>query len=78
MPDLDFTDYSRERMKRRHISEEAVYHIVGDYDHRWDRDDGRTEYAGIWEGVPIVVVTEGDEEEGPLTVINAMPEHGWR
>ena len=65
-------------MHRRSIPEDAIYHVVGDYDERWDRDDGRTEYLGEWEGERILVVTEGDEDAGPLTVVNAIPEERWR
>ena len=80
MSELSFTDYSRMRMAQRGVPEDAVYHVVGDCDERIDRDDGRTEFIGEWEGLTILVVVEGDpdDEEAPLLVINTIVERRWR
>ncbi|MCC6174115.1 MAG: DUF4258 domain-containing protein [Chloroflexi bacterium] len=68
--DLTFTAYARRRMRRRGIPEVAVYHVVEDYDRCINRDDGRTEYVGTWQGRLLLVVTASEDE--PLTVINAI------
>ena len=47
-------------MRADQIQADAVYHVTGDYDQRLDRDDGRTEYVGVWEGRTIVVILEAD------------------
>lgn len=57
-------------MRQRSITDQAVHNVVGDPDEIIERDDGRTEYIGWWEGHNLLVVTEGDEE--PLLVINAI------
>ena len=65
--DLIFLPHARRRMRRRQIPEVAVYHVAGDADDVLERDDGRTEHTGTWEGRIIRVVTEGEEE--PLIVV---------
>jgi hypothetical protein len=61
MPDeLDFPGHVRQRMRRRQVPEAAVYHVVGDADEILERDDGRTEYTGMWEDRTIRVVIEAD------------------
>jgi len=45
---------------------------------RYDRDDGRTEFVGAWEGQTILVVTEGTERDGLQTVVNVIVERPWR
>ncbi len=62
MADLVFTAYARMRMRMRHLPEEAVYHVVEDADEIIERDDGRTEYIGAWQGQTLVVVIEDDGE----------------
>ena len=68
--DLVFTIYARWRMRRRRIPDVAVYNVVEDPDEIIERDDGRTEYIGSWQGRNILIVTEGKDE--PLRVINAI------
>lgn len=68
--DLIFTLYARRRMHRRQIPDRAVCNVVEDPDKIIERDDGRTEYIGQWEGRSLLIVTEGEEE--PLLVINAI------
>ena len=62
MPDLNFTAHALDQMRERHIPEEAVYHVAGDADLVIERDDGCTEYTGVWAGRTIFVVLCGDEE----------------
>ena len=57
-------------MHRRRIPDLAVYNVVEDPDQIIERDDGRTEYIGKWEGRSLLIVAEGEEE--PLLVINAI------
>ena len=47
-------------MRADQIPTDAVYHVIGNYDQRLDRDDGHTEYVGAWEGRTIVVILEVD------------------
>lgn len=70
MPELTFTSYARRRMHRRQIPEQAAYDVVGDYDRKIERDDGRTEYIGTWHGRVLLIVTEGEDE--PVLVVNAI------
>ena len=60
MADLVFTDHVRIRMAERHLPEAAVYHVVEDADQVIHRDDGRTEYVGVWERLTLMVVVEND------------------
>ena len=43
---------------------------MGDYDRGIERDDGRTEYIGIWHGRVLMIGTEGEDE--PVLVVNAI------
>ena len=67
--ELRFPAHVGQRMRRRQIPEVAVYHIVGDADEIFERDDGRTEYVGTWERRIIRVVIE-DDGETVVTVTN--------
>ena len=61
MDDLEFEPHAREGVQRDSVSEDEVYHVVGDADEEIDRDDGRTEYWRILDdGRQIVVVVEDD------------------
>jgi hypothetical protein len=62
MADLIFIDHVRIRMAERHLPEAAVYHVVEDADEIIEREDGRTEYIGTWEGLTLMVVVEDDGE----------------
>ncbi len=62
MSDLVFPDHVRIRMAQRHLPEAAVYHVVRDADEILERDDGRIEYTGLWEGQTLMVVIEDDGE----------------
>ena len=70
MADRSFTPYARRGMRRRQIPEVAAHAVVEDHDRRIERDDGRAEYVGWWEGRLLLVVTEGEDE--PLTVVNVI------
>ena len=70
MDDLTFTPYARRRMRRRQIPEVAAHAVVEDHDRRIERDDGRVECIGWWEGRLLLVVTEVEDE--PLTVVNVI------
>ena len=56
MDRLDFDPHALHEMARDNIPVDAVYHVVGDADHVLNRDDGVTEYTGVWEGMTIIVV----------------------
>ena len=63
MPDLIFDGHARQAMRRDVISEDHVYHVVGDADDMIERYDGRTEYWGTLEdGRQLVVVVEDDTQ----------------
>jgi hypothetical protein len=62
--DLDFTPYALRRMQQRQIPETAAREVVNDADDIIHRRDGRTEYFGVWKGRSLLVVAEGDIEEG--------------
>jgi hypothetical protein len=68
MPDLIFQPHVRTAMQVDSITEDEVYHAVGDYDTILEYDDGRTEY-GRWfdDGRWIVVIIEDDDR----TVVTA-------
>ena len=61
---LRFDPHAIDQMRGRHIPDDAVYHVIGDYDRRVDRRDGVTEYFGTWEGRELQVVRlwRSDEE----------------
>jgi hypothetical protein len=59
--DLVFPDHAWEKMARNSISDDDVYHIVGDADDVTQRGDGRTVYTGtLDDGREVVVVVEDD------------------
>jgi hypothetical protein len=59
--DLIFPAYVLGRMRQRHISDDDVYHVVGDADDVLHRHDGRTEYTRMLDdGRELLVVIEGD------------------
>jgi hypothetical protein len=57
-------------MHRRRIPEAAVHQVVEDADRIIERQDGRTEYFGEWDGLRILVVTIGEGD--PRFVINVI------
>ena len=57
-------------LRRRRIPEEALHRVVGEADRIIGRDDGRTEYFGVWQRRTLLVVTEGDSE--PLRVVTVV------
>ena len=68
MDDLVFPAHARIAMARDQIAVEGVYHVIGDADEILPRDDGRTEYVGVWDGRTLMVVIEDDG----LTVVTAF------
>ena len=59
MDNLEFEPHARDEMQRDSVSEDEVYHVVGDADDEIERDDGRTEYWRVLDdGRQIVVVVE--------------------
>ncbi|MCC6177502.1 MAG: DUF4258 domain-containing protein [Chloroflexi bacterium] len=60
MDDLIFTRYAREEMARDSISEDEVYHVIGDADEEYERDDGRIEYGRILGDGRQICVVVGD------------------
>jgi hypothetical protein len=72
MPDLIFTQHAWEEMARDSISEDDVYHVVGDADDIIEQEDGRTRYTRtLDDGREVVVIVEVDDE----TVVTAWE---WR
>ncbi len=57
---LAFTEHALDQMRNRQVPEAAVYHVAGDADEVLERDDGCTEYTGVWAGRVIFVVVCGD------------------
>lgn len=61
MDDLTFDDHALDEMRRDAISEDDVYHVVGDADVEYDLNSGRTRYERLMEnGRLIVVIVDGD------------------
>ena len=59
MDDLELDPHAREEMASDVISEDEVYHVVGDADEVVERQDGRSEYARMMEdGRWIVAIVE--------------------
>jgi hypothetical protein len=59
MENLEFEPHARDEMASDAISEDEVYHVVGDADEIIERPDGRSEYARtIDDGHRIVVIVE--------------------
>ena len=68
MEDLEFDPHAREEMARDTVSEDEVYHVVGDADEVIERPDGRSEYARMMEdGRRIVVIV--DEESRTVETV---------
>ena len=62
MADLVFTAHALDQMRARLIPVAAVQHVVENADDILERDDGCTEYSGLWERRSILVVACGDAE----------------
>lgn len=60
MVNLSFARHARREMARDNNPVEAVYHVVGDADEVIVQDNGRTAYAGTWEGRAIGAVVDAD------------------
>ena len=60
MDALIFPSHARREMVRDRVVEAGVYHVVEDADETIVRDDGRTEYVGVWDGRVFMVVIEDD------------------
>ena len=59
MDDLEFEPHAREEMASDAISEDEVYHVVGDADDEYARDNGRIRYEHFMEdGRHLVVIVE--------------------
>ena len=59
MEDLELEPHAREEMASDAISEDEVYHVVGDADAEHERGDGRTRYERMMEdGRRLVVIVE--------------------
>jgi hypothetical protein len=56
LADLIFTAHARDQIRARQGPEAAVYHVVENADDVLERDDGCSEYTGVWEGRTIFVV----------------------
>jgi len=60
-------------MLQRQVPDDAIYAVVEDADRIVRRRDGRTEYFGEWDGRSLLVVTEGDIEDGEgILVLNVI------
>jgi hypothetical protein len=65
---LIFPDHAWKAMAADSITDEDVYHVIGDWDDMIEHVDGRTEYIGtIADGRHITVVLESDDQ----TVVTA-------
>jgi hypothetical protein len=53
MDHLDFDPHALHEMARDNIPIDAVYHVIEDADRIVDRDDGVTEYTGVWGTWPL-------------------------
>jgi hypothetical protein len=59
--DLVFPEHARDQMQRDGLTEDEIYTVVGDYDEKIERNDGRTEYAReLDDGHYVLVVIEDD------------------
>ena len=58
MEDLEFDPHAREEMARDAVSEDEVYHVVGDADVEYERNDGRTRYERMMDDGRRIVVVE--------------------
>ena len=62
MSDLIFTDHASDQMRQRGVPPAAVSYVVEYADEVLERDDGCTEYTGVWQGRTIFVVACGHDE----------------
>ena len=68
MDDLIFDGHALDEIARDSIAKDEVYTVIGDYDERVDRFDGRTMYERLLDdGRYVVVVIEDDG----VTVVTA-------
>ena len=68
MDDLVLPVHARDQMQRDNLTEDDVYTVVGDYDEKIERIEGRREYAReLDDGRHVVVVIEDDG----VTVVSA-------
>lgn len=56
------SQHSMKRMRRRIIPQEAIDHVLTDWDDCVERDDNCRELTGTWEGRRILVVVSDDVE----------------
>jgi hypothetical protein len=72
--DLIFSRHARDEMSNHSVTEDEVYHVVGDHDEAIEYDNGRMEYVRTMEdGRTIVVIIENDDE----TVVTVW-QRKWR
>lgn len=78
---LDFDPHALDQMSVRQIPQEAVYHVIEDFDRRIDRADGVTECFGTWHGRDLLVVVrwvDEDEEDGYVITVIDTNTRRWR
>jgi hypothetical protein len=68
MADLIFPEHAWREMSRDSISEDEVYHVVGEADDVVVRADGRTVYTGTLDDGREAVVIVDDDGETVVTV----------
>lgn len=68
MDDLEFEPHAREEMASDTISDDHVYHVIGDADEIIERPDGRSEYARLMEDGRWIVVIVDEESRTVETV----------
>jgi hypothetical protein len=68
MADLIFPEHAWREMSRDSISEDEVYHVVGEADDVVVRANGRTVYTGTLDDGREVVVIVDDDGETVVTV----------
>jgi hypothetical protein len=68
MDDLEFEPHAREEMASDAISEDEVYHVVGDADEIIERPDGRSECARMMDDGRWIVAILDEESRTVETV----------
>ena len=68
MEDLEFEPHARDEMASDTISEDEVYHVIGDADEIIERQDGRSEYARMMDDGRWIVVIVDQESRTVETV----------
>ena len=59
MEDLEFEPHARVELARDSVSQDEVYHVVGDADIEYERNDGRTRHERMMDdGRLLVVIVE--------------------